>query len=282
VASGVYAPGTSRIYMSLSLPRGVTVKGNKLYVTDTARHSIYVLDKNSDIIDAVYGIGVIGTVSSAGQLTFNQPYRVAVDSGGNIYVADTLNSLIRGINFPAGNTTVIAGGGANTDTSSGTATSKRLTVPAGVAVFGSILYFTNTGANTVCKVEGGNISNLPGTYSAPEGMAVDSYGNVYIADGGNNKITIVATDNSVTNITLPSGGYPRGVAVDDSGSIYVADSGMNRILRLKTDSSTGLLSNIIMAMGLNNPMDVSVDTDGTLYVADYGNNKIMKIVTTLS
>jgi serine/threonine-protein kinase len=93
----------------------------------------------------------------------------------------------------------------------------------------------------------------------------------------------VATDNSITNITLPSGTVPRGVAVDIVGNIYVADGGNNWILRLKTDSSSGvmqLVSTTIMAIGLNNPMDVSVDTDGTLYVADFGNNKIMKVVTT--
>jgi len=279
VAGRGYILGTSRIYVSLSFPRGVTVKGNKLYVTDTARHIIYVFDKNTGSLSEAYGSGIPGSLFSAGQLRFDQPHRVAVDSDGNIYVADTLSNLIREINFPAGNTTVIAGGGANSDTSSGTATTKQLNAPAGLAVYGSIVYFTNTAANTVCKVQGGNISNLPGSYSAPEGIAVDSVGNVYIANAGLNQISIVATDNSITNITFSDGTIPRGVAVD-SGSIYIADGGMNRILRLKTDSSSGLLSNITMATELNNPMDVSVDTDGTLYVADYGNNKIMKIVTT--
>jgi len=287
VAGGGYAIGISNIYVSLSLPRGVVVSGNKVYVTDTARHNIYVLNKNTGVVSETYGTGITGTTATAGRLSFNQPYRIAVDSSGNIFVADTVNVLIRRINFPAGNTTVIAGGGANNainrDTSSGIATTKRLNAPNGVAAYGSIVYFTNTGANTVCKVQGGNISNLPGSYSAPEGIAVDSYGNVYVANTGLNQISIVATDNSITNITLPSGGYPRGVAVDIAGNIYVADGGNNWILRLKTDSSSGvmqLVSTTIMAIGLNNPMDVSVDTDGTLYVADFGNNKIMKVVTT--
>jgi sugar lactone lactonase YvrE len=285
VAGGGYAPGVSNIYVSVSLPRGVVVSGNKVYVTDTARHNIYVLNKNTGVVSETYGSSSSGTTATAGLLSFNQPYRIAVDSTGNIFVADTVSNRIRRINFPAGTTTTIAGGGGISDTSSGSATSKFLNRPNGVAVYGSIVYFTNTNANTVCKVESGNISNLPGSYSAPEGIAVDSYGNVYIANSGLNKISIVATDNSITNITLPSGGYPRGVAVDIAGNIYVADGGNNWILRLKTDSSSGvvqLVSTTIMAIGLNNPMDVSVDTDGTLYVADFGNNKIMKVVTTFS
>jgi sugar lactone lactonase YvrE len=280
VAGRGYLLGTSRIYVSLSSPRGVTVKGDKIYVTDTGRHSIYVLDKNTGFLSITYGNGKAGLEIVGEGMIFNQPYRVAVESTGNIIVADNTNNRIRRVLLNGANSTIIAGGGADTDTSSGPPTSKRLNRPNGVAVFGSILYFTNTGANTVCKVQGGNISNLPGSYSAPEGIAVDSVGNVYVANTGLNQISIVATDNSVTNITFSDGTIPRGVAVDGSGSIYIADGGMNRILRLKTDSSSGLVSNIIMATELNNPMDVSVDTDGTLYVADYGNNKIMKIVTT--
>jgi streptogramin lyase len=230
------------------------------------------------VVSETYGFGSSGTSGVSGITSFNQPYRIAVDSTGDIFVADTVNNRIRRITFSTGYVSVTAGGGSNTDTSSGTATSKLLNRPNGVAVYGSIVYFTNTGANTVCKVQGGIISNLPGSYSAPEGIAVDSAGNLYVANTAFNNIIKVTAGNDASVINLPADttlNAPRGVAVDSTGRIYIADGGNNRVIRLNTDSTVTLV-----AQGLNIPMDVSVDTDGTVYIADFGNNKIIKVRVT--
>jgi hypothetical protein len=261
--------GSSYTDISISLPRGVTVSGSNLYVVDTQINYIYVFNKNSGILNRIYN-----------ETSFNQgsflPFRVAVDSVGNVYVAN--GDIIMKINYPTGNSVIIAGGRFDINTSSGTATTKRLSKPNGVAVYGDIVYFTNTNVNNVCKVVNGQISNLPGTYSFPEGIAVDSEGNVYIANPGLNKITKVTPANIVSDVALPAGitlNYPRSVAVDTTGNIYIADGGNGRVLKLNKNNTVDVL-----ATGLNIPMDVSVDTDGTVYVAEYQGNRILKIYYT--
>jgi sugar lactone lactonase YvrE len=273
LAGNGYILNSSTTNIKLSAVTGVTVVGNKIYVADSGIHNIYVINRNSSLLETVYGNGVAGLVQTAGSLQFRQPYRIAVDSDGNIYVADNLNSRIRRINFPAGDAITIAGGGSDTDTSSGIATSKSLNRPAGVAVYGSIVYFSNTIANKVCKIENGDISNVAGVYLSPQALAVDSAGNLYVANSGRNRITKV-TGNTALDINLPAGmtlNSPKGVAIDTQGSIYVVD-GSNSLLIINTTGTA-----VVLETGLNNPMDVSIDVDKNVYVATLGNNRIMKL-----
>lgn len=205
--------------------------------------------------------------------TFNQPNGVAVDAAGNVYVADQQNHRIRKIT-PAGVTSTLAG--------SGTAT---------------FMEGTGTAAS----------------FNSPAGVAVDATGNVYVADGANNRIRKI-TALGVTSTLAGSGAatpfangtgaaatfsFPNGVAVDVAGNVFVADPGNNRIRKITAagavttlaGSATGASAPFADGTGamatFNFPRTVALDGSGNVYVADALNHRIRRVtsagvVTTLA
>ncbi|HEY1663300.1 MAG TPA: BACON domain-containing carbohydrate-binding protein [Verrucomicrobiae bacterium] len=107
--------------------------------------------------------------------------------------------------------------------------------------------------------------------NSPSGVAVDSSGNVYIADFGNSAIKEWnAASNTVT--TLVSGaGEPYGIAVDSSGNVYIADTYNNTV---KEWNATNHSVTTLVSSGLNNPFEVAVDSSGNVYIADFSNSAI--------
>jgi len=282
----------------LNSPKGVAV--------DSAGN-VYIADTNNGLLRQVSN-GTIATLN--GQLT---PSAVAMDAAGNLYIAD--GSVIRKIT-KAGVVTTVAGTGIYTYSYNGDnipATSAQLASPSGVAVdsLGN-LYIADTGNNRIRKVSGGLITTVAGTSAAnvggnnnvpatvaqlsyPQGVAVDSSGNIYIADSdvveevSNGIITVIA-GGGIGNVgdgqaaTLAQLISPSGIAVDSSGSLYLADSGGSRVRKI-----TGGISNTIAGNGaaafrgdggpssnaeVDYPYGVAVDPSGTVYIADGGNNRI--------
>jgi trimeric autotransporter adhesin len=191
-------PATSA---ELGFPFGVAV--------DTAGN-LYVADKGNNCIRAVTPAGVIGTVAGNGNQGFsgdgglatsaqlNEPYSVAVDTTGNLYIADYYNQRIREVT-PAGMIRTVAGNGSNGD--GGPATSAWLYYPSGVAVDAAgNLYIANgsirkvTPDGMIGTVAGGGTNGLgdggPATSAqlSANSVAVDTAGNLYIADNGNYRI----------------------------------------------------------------------------------------------
>jgi serine/threonine-protein kinase len=111
--------------------------------------------------------------------------------------------------------------------------------------------------------------------NGPEGVAVDTAGNLYVTDTGNNRVRKLPAG-SDTQTVLPFTGLndPPGVAVDTAGTLYVADAGNNRVLKLAAGSST---PTVLPFTGLNGPDGVAVDSAGTLYVGDGGNKRVVKL-----
>ncbi len=111
--------------------------------------------------------------------------------------------------------------------------------------------------------------------SPPDTLAVDSAGNVYITDSGNNRVLKLATGESAPTV-LPFTGLnePDGVAVDAAGNVYVADNGNNRVLRLGTG---GGAQTELPFTDLKNPGSVAVDAAGNVYVVDFGHNRVLKL-----
>jgi hypothetical protein len=114
--------------------------------------------------------------------------------------------------------------------------------------------------------------------SLPTGVAVDSSGDVFVADSGNNRVLELANGAS-TQTVLPFSGLsqPWGVAVDSSGDVFVADSGNNRVLELANGAST---QTVLPFSGLNGPTGVAVDSSGDVFVADSGNNRVLELPVT--
>jgi sugar lactone lactonase YvrE len=189
---------------------------------------------------------------------------VAVDTVGNVYVADTYNSTIRQVT-PAGVVTTLAGQPGTSGTNDGTGTNAQFRYPSGLAVdHSNNIYVADSGNNTIRKLTltgtnwsvstlaglAGYAGNTDGTGNAarfndPQGVAVDSAGNVYVADGNNNSIRKLTPPGVVTTLagSAASAGsadgtgiaaqfnYPSGIAVDGSGNIYVADTDNDTLRR---------------------------------------------------
>jgi len=249
-----------------------------------------------------------GTGSDA---RLNYPNGVAVDNAGNVYVADTFNSTIRKI-ASSGAVTTLAGLAGSVGTADGTGDTARFNNPTGVAVDGAgNIYVADMGNFTIRKItSGGEVTTLAGTPGsqgsadgtgniarlfAPNGVAVDNAGNVYVADLGNSTVRKITSNGEVTTLAGTAGvtgstdgtgssarfNQPNGVAVDSAGNVYVADTG-NSITRKITGAGvvTTLAGNASLIgwsdgtgsiAHFNLPSGVAVDSAGNVYVADTSN-----------
>jgi uncharacterized protein (TIGR03437 family) len=251
-----------------------------------------------------------GDGGAAAVAQLNNAAGVALDSSGNLFVADTLNHRVRKIS-PAGVITTVAGTGVEgISGDGGPATSAQLDSPMGVAVAGSgVLYIADTGNNRIRMVAAnGVIFTLAGngnaafygdggqgafaSVHAPQGVAVDINGDVLVADTGNQRIRRITADLTIHTVAGNGGqGYsgdggaatsaqlnlPAGVAVDSAGNIYVADTGNNR---LRAISPLGNIFNVAgtgTAAALSAPQGVAVDAADDLFIADTGHNQIREI-----
>jgi sugar lactone lactonase YvrE len=238
----------------------------------------------------------------------DQPYGVAVDGAGNVYIADSGDNEIKRWTPAGNNATVLVSSGlsnpravavdandnvyiANTGGNSiqewtainntvNTLVSSNATTPlyqpSGVAVDNAgNVYIADTGNNAVKEwtVAGKSVTNLVSGLAGPAGVAVDGAGNVYIADTGNDEIKKwTAANNSLSNLVSGLSG-PAGVAVDASGNVYIADTGHGAI-KMWSAASNNVIA---LASGLAGPAGVAVDRTGNVYIADTGNNAVEEL-----
>ena len=287
--------------------------------------NVYVADTGTSLIRKVTADGVVttlagGTTGSAdgtnSTAQFASPTGVAVDSDGNVYVADLGNHTIRKIT-PAGVVTTLAGLAGYMGSVDGTNSAARFADPSGVAVDADgNVYVADTGNYTIRKVTpGGVVTTLAGLaghsasvdgtgsdarFGYPTGVAVDSIGNVYVVDNYYHTIRKIAPGNIVTTFAGLAGVlgsadgtgsaarffYPYGVAVDSAGNVYVADTDNATIRKITPDRVVTTLAGLAgRAGGVDGtgsaarfyyPHGVTVDSAGNVYVADYENYTIRK------
>lgn len=265
--------------------------------------------------------GVAGYADGpATQAKFRLPNNVAVDGAGNVYVADTANNVIRKIT-PAGMVSTLAGQAGTHGSSDGVGSAAQFWAPFGIAVDSSNnVYVADTGNNTIRKINSaGVVSTLAGLaghpgstdgarsyarFRNPWNLAVDSSGNVIVADMSNDTIRKITPTGAVTTLAGQAGESgntdglgntarfydPFAVAVDASGNIYVSDSANNTIRKIAPAGTVmtlaGLAGNVGNTDGNTgsarfwNPQGLAVDDVGNIYVADTGNNTVRKITST--
>ncbi|MGD0089785.1 MAG: putative Ig domain-containing protein, partial [Planctomycetota bacterium] len=281
-----------------SYPGGLAVDGSG---------NVYVADTGNGAIRRVTPLGVVDTLGGpvlgpynnlddpALSVKFIGPQSVAVDSAGNVYVADTGNHTIKQItplydvstiagplNYPGYNDTIYRAPFYNPDA--------RFRSPAGVAVSSNgNVYVADTGNSAIRAITPlGDVSTLASGFNSPHGLAVDRSGTVYVAETTGGTISYV-TPAGVVIKQVSGFNSPQGVAVDGSGTVYVADTTNCVIKKITPAGAVSTLAGQLAFSGsddgpgneaqFRNPCGVAVDGSGTVYVADTGNHTIRKITS---
>jgi streptogramin lyase len=299
-------------------PSGAAVDGNgNVYISDLANDVVRKISPAGVVTTLAGKAGVAGTNNGTGTAArFNGPGGVAVDTNGNVYVAEYLNHAIRRIT-PAGVVSTLAGRLGTSGTNNGTGTAARFNTPYGVAVDASgNVYVGDTWNHAIRKITPAGVvttlAGLVGTsgtndgvgvaarFSYPEHVAVDGNSYVYVADDGNSCIRKVAPDGTVTTLAGLSGtsgsddgtnstarfSYPFGIAVDSAGNLYVGDTGNQLIRKITPDGVVTTIGGQAGTSGstdgsggearFNGPEGVAVDANGFVYVTDSSNHTIRK------
>jgi hypothetical protein len=293
--------------------------------------AIQVLLAPAGTISTVAGngsAGYSGDGSAATSAQLNAPSGVAFDGNGNMFIADYVNNAVRRVDSGTGIITTIAGTGlAGYSGDGGPGTVAQLNGPSHVAFDRTTnLYITDAGNERIRKVDaltdqivtvagdgnsgssgdGGPAINAELNY--PDGIALDSDGNVYIGDALNNRVRelTIATASIATVAGNGAEGYsgdgglavdaeldfPSRPFIDPAGNTYIADYQNNRIR--KVNASTGIITTIVgtgmqgyagdgglaISAELNGPLSLALDSSGVLYIADTGNQRIRAVNTT--
>ena len=231
---------------------------------------------------------------------FNQSAGISTDSSGNIYVADTVNQVVRKIT-PSGVATTLAGSAGSAGYVNGIGTSAKFYSPRALVVDSSGNVYVADAVNNVIRLitPGGVVSTFAGSGTAgyvdgsatsaqfnnPQGIAVDSSGNVYVGDPQNYVVRKITSSGVVSTFAGLRNGYgnvdgtgasarfksPNGVTIDRSGNIYIADSLANTIRMITPNAVVTTLVSSSAGSGItqmNGPEGVAVDSNGNLYVAN--------------
>ena len=336
--SGDGAPATAA---RLATPHGVAVdSAGNFYIADYYNNRIRKVT-TAGIISTVAGNGArsfSGDGGPAASAQLDHPLGVAVDSAGSLYITDSYNNRIRKVTT-MGIISAVAGGGNGGLGDGGPAASAKLSHPVGVAVDSvGDLYVSDSdncrirkittagiistvagnstsilvpggedgGSYTFCFYDGDGGTATSAHLNHPTGVAVDSAGNLYIADTNNNRIRKVTTAGIISTVagngTYFGGGgdggpatsaqlsNPSSVAIHSEGNLYIADTYNNRIRKVTTAGTISTVAGngtvgysgdggVATSAQLYSPWGIAVDSAGNLYISDTYNNRIRKVTT---
>ncbi|MEO6244071.1 MAG: NHL repeat-containing protein [Opitutaceae bacterium] len=263
--------------------------------------------------------GQIGSTDGTGAAArFQYPRGIAVDSGGNIFVADTGSNTIRRITG-AGVVTTFAGTAGTGGSANGTGSAASFFGPQGLAVNAAGTVYVTENSHTIRRITSAalvstvaGLTSVPGPadglftaarFNIPSGVAADTAGNLYVADSLNHTIRKITPAGLVTTLAGAPGlpgiadgtgaaarfNTPSGLAVDASANIYVADFENHTIRKV---TSAGIVTTLAGSPGtkgasngtgsaarFTNPSGIAVDAAGKIYVADQGSHTIRAITS---
>lgn len=287
-----------------------------LFVSDYFSHTIRKIVIATQTVSTLAGQpGAAGSSDGTGSnARFSGPFGLAVDSSGNLFVADSGNSTIRKITVATGAVGTFAGTAGFTGSVDGTGAVARFRVPMGLALdAGSNLIVTDNQASTVRRVTpsavvttlagisgaAGHSDGVNARFASPMGAAVDlSTNTIYIAEAGG-AIRKIGPDGVVSTLCgAPAGGgmangvgntvrlnFPSGILIDGtSNTLLVSEAGGNTIRRITTGGASswwvgtpGMSGSADSVGTLQNPSCPAVDAAGNIYVADANNHVIRKV-----
>jgi sugar lactone lactonase YvrE len=324
------AQGTvSALAVPLLLPSAVVfdAQGN-LFVAETGNHVIRRIDPSGNIT-TVAGTGVQGFAGDGGLATAAQmdsPQGLAIDVTGNLYIADTHNHRIRKIDTATQIISTVAGTGVvGFSGDGGLAAAAQLDLPTALAVDTSgDLYFADSANHRIRRIDaisdrmstviGNGTQGFSGddglaiaaAIDSPAGLAVDSAGNIYLADTHNQRIRRIDAATQTITTSAGSGAFgfsgdgsavtalalPQGLSLDSADNLYLADRANHRIRRI--DAVTGQISTVAgngvqgfsgdggaaIAASLDSPRSATLSNTnaaGLVTLADTGNQRIRQL-----
>lgn len=285
-----------------------------LYVCDYLNHVIRKVTPAGDVTVFAGTLGQSGTSDGApGTGRLAAPIGIAIDGSGNLFVTDIAAHTVRRIST-AGVLSTFAGAAGQAGAADGTGGAARFNAPLDLAIDGAgTLYVADYGNHTIRKVtSAGVVSTFVGSagqsgfvdgtgnaarFNAPRGPALDSAGNLYVADYLNHtlrKITPAGVVSTLAGFAGASGStdgigsnarlsYPSGLAVDSADQLYVVTQGDHRVRRVSlvdalvttiAGSTPGAAEGIAVAAQFEGPIDIVTTANGVLLVADYHNHTI--------
>ncbi|MXZ34666.1 MAG: hypothetical protein F4Z21_05275, partial [Acidobacteria bacterium] len=321
---GFSGDGGPAIQAGFDYPLDVVVdSAGNLFIADSGNHSIRRVGPSGAISTIAgsrkQGFGGDGDPAVTAQL--RGPAGVAVDSAGNLFIADSGNDRIRRVD-PSGVITTMAGMGARGfGGDNGSAVDAQLFIPAGVAVDSTgNLFIADSANDRIRRVDpSGTISTIAGTRQrrfngdngpatqarlhAPFGLATDNAGNLFIADYWNHRIRRVDPTGTISTIAgtgerghSGDGGpavaarlnSPDGIVVDSAGNLFIADSSNHRIRRVgPLGTITTIAGTGAWGFGGDNgpatqarlyaPSGLATDNAGNLFIADTRNQRIRRV-----
>jgi trimeric autotransporter adhesin len=317
----------------LSFPYGIALDANgNLYIADYLDNRVRKVVLATGVITTIAGTGVAGFSgdgSAAISAQINGPGSVVADTLGNVYFTDVGNAVIRKVGSN-GNISTFAGtagaGGGTGDGGPATQAKLALHTGSGLAVDAAGNLYIADSLNSVIRevtVSNGNINTIAGTIGKngstgdggaatsallfyPFGVAVDSSGNLYIADSFNQEIREVsALNHTITTIAGTAGSagstgdggpataalfnYPYSIAVDAAGNLYIGDFSNDEIRKITAGAAptiNTIAGNIKLggtlsgdggqatSAGMSGPISVAVNSSGAVYFADLLNNRV--------
>ena len=317
---GLTTDGSPALSAKFNNLHGVAVDSSgNVFIADTNNGRIREVTP-AGVISTAVGTGAWGSAGDAGAAVSAElagPRGLAIDQAGNLFIADSGNNKVRMVT-PSGIITTVAGNGTQGFSGDGgPATSSQLNYPVAVAVDGSgNLFIADRQNNRIRMVNSaGIISTIAGSTSGfsgdggpavsaqisdPRGIAIDSTGNLFIADSGNNRIRMINPAGIITTFAGGAAGFsgdggaatsaqlalPVDVAADAAGNIFIADRGNYRV---RTVNAARVITTAAgrtddggpaSSAQLNYPNVVAADRAGNLYIADTDSQRVRKVTTT--
>lgn len=282
--SGYSGDGGVATEAQLKLPFGIALDdAGDLYIADVGDHRIRKVISSTGVITTIVGNGnacisstdLCGDNGPAITAQLNQVSGIALDDAGNLYIADYLNQRIRKVIAATGVITTVAGDGNSCASST-----------------------------SLC---GDNGPAIAAQLHQPTDVAIDEFGNLYIADTWNFRIRKVIASTGIITTVAGTGTFgasgdgeaatnaqlstPFGITLDEMGNLYIADFD-NHSIR-KVISPTGVITTVAgtgvmgysgdngpaVSAQLNGPAGVAVDKMGNLYIADHIDHRVRKVIS---